>query len=326
MIDNCNRKINYLRISVTDRCNFRCKYCIPESGILLKSHQDILRIEEITEIVQYAAMLGITKVRLTGGEPLVRKGIVQLIRNIALIREIKDIALTTNGVLLRQNSAELKEAGLKRVNISINSLEEKKYSEITRGGNLHEVLGGITAANLTGLKPVKLNVVLINGFNDTEIEDFIQLTVENELDVRFIELMPIGEASFWSKEHFISNKIIIDSFPELIPITADNDESVATYYRLPGAKGRVGLINPISHHFCGNCNRIRLTADGKLKPCLHSDREVDIRSILRNPDGKEESQRVIDILKTTIENKPAGHGINCEGYQPVTRNMNQIGG
>lgn len=326
MNDTCGRNINYLRISITDLCNLRCKYCVPEKGVPLKMHRDILRFEEIAEIVKEAAGLGITKVRLTGGEPLVRKGIAQLIKMIAGNDEINDIALTTNGILLKKYAQELKEAGLKRVNISIDSLNEDKYREITRGGNLIDVLAGIAAAQKAGLKPIKLNVVLIGGFNDSEIESFIRLTIDHDLDVRFIELMPIGEASSWSQKNFISNRVVLQRFPGLIPLLAEDKGSPAEYYRLPGAKGKIGLINPISNQFCKNCNRIRLTADGKLKPCLHSDQEVDIRDSIRNSREKEKSGILANVLKVAIIQKPAGHQMNIAGYEPIIRNMYQIGG
>lgn len=323
MNDTCGRKINYLRISITDRCNLRCKYCIPKKGVHLKSHDEILRIEEITAIVREAAQLGVSKVRLTGGEPLIRRGVTKLIRNIATIDGIQDLAMTTNGTLLSKYAEELSLSGLKRVNISINSLSEKKYQEITRGGKLSDVLRGIEAAYKFKLTPVKLNVVLIKGFNDDEIEDFIKLTIDNDIDVRFIELMPIGEASSWSQEHFISNNIILQRFPVLLPLQSEDHGSAAVYYRMPGALGRIGLINPISNHFCNRCNRIRLTADGRLKPCLHSDHEVEVRNIIRN---NRSSESIIKLLQKAIVAKPAEHMLNIDGFEPIVRNMYQIGG
>jgi cyclic pyranopterin phosphate synthase len=323
MNDTCGRKINYLRISITDRCNLRCKYCIPKKGVHLKSHDEILRIEEITAIVREAAQLGVSKVRLTGGEPLIRRGVTKLIRNIATIDGIQDLAMTTNGTLLSKYAEELSLSGLKRVNISINSLSERKYQEITRGGKLSDVLRGIEAAYKFKLTPVKLNVVLIKGFNDDEIEDFIKLTIDNDIDVRFIELMPIGEASSWSQEHFISNNIILQRFPVLLPLQSEDHGSAAVYYRMPGALGRIGLINPISNHFCNRCNRIRLTADGRLKPCLHSDHEVEVRNIIRN---NRSSESIIKLLQKAIVAKPAEHMLNIDGFEPIVRNMYQIGG
>lgn len=320
VLDNIGRKINYLRISVTDLCNLRCKYCMPQRGLCKKSHDDILRIEELEAIVNQGVKIGIDKVRITGGEPLVRRGIIKLIERISGMDGIKDLAITTNGILLKKYAKELKNAGLSRVNISIDSLDKNKYKEITRGGNIGDVLGGIAAAKKVGLTPIKLNTVLIGGFNDDEIKDFIKLTLDEEIDVRFIELMPLGEASTWSRSHFIPNTIILDRFPELMPILKEDKSSPARYYRLPNGKGRVGLINPISNHFCSSCNRIRITSDGKIKPCLHSNDEINIRTLLK------ENIELKDILKLAIEAKPKEHMINDYEYQPVIRNMYQIGG
>ncbi|MDK2917921.1 MAG: 3,8-cyclase [Candidatus Petromonas sp.] len=320
MFDKQGRKINYIRISVTDLCNLRCRYCMPEEGIFKKNHQDILRIEEIEEIVRVGAKLGINKVRITGGEPLVRKGIVKLVEKISDIDGINDIALTTNGTLLKKYARDLKEAGLKRVNISIDSLNKNKYEAVTRGGDLQRVLEGIEAAKKEGLTPIKLNVVLIGGFNDDEIGDFIKLTIDDEIDVRFIELMPIGQASTWAKERFTPNTIVLEKYPKLVPICKEDKGSPAKYYRLPKAKGRIGLINPISSHFCRNCNRIRVTSDGKIKPCLHSNLEIDIREF------RKLEMNLFDIFKNAIESKPRKHNINNHEYEPIIREMYQIGG
>ncbi len=320
MLDNVGRKINYLRISVTDLCNLRCRYCMPEEGLCKKSHEDILRIEEIEEIVQEAAKLGINKVRITGGEPLIRKGIIELIRKISAVEQIKDIAMTTNGVLLGRYARELKEAGLNRVNISIDSLNKEKFSKITRGGNIKDVLDGIEEAKRVGLTPIKFNTVLIGGFNDDEIEAFVNLASSEDIDVRFIELMPLGQASTWAKEHFIPNTTVLDRFPELIPLCKDDKGSPAKYYKLPKGRGRIGLINPISSHFCGSCNRIRITADGRIKPCLHSNYEINIRSL------RKQNMELLDILKLAVESKPKEHTINNYEFEPIVRNMYQIGG
>jgi len=320
MLDNIGRRINYLRISVTDLCNLRCSYCMPEEGLCKKEHEEILRIEEIEELVREGAKLGIEKVRITGGEPLIRKGIIELISKISKIEEIKDLAMTTNGILLKKYIKELKDAGLKRVNISIDSLDKAKYHRITRGGDIEDVLEGIEEAKKAQLTPIKLNTVLIGGFNDDEIEDFVKLTYDENIDVRFIELMPLGQASTWAKEHFIPNTTVLDRFPELIPLCKEDKGSPAKYYKLPNGKGRVGLINPISSHFCSSCNRIRITADGKIKPCLHSNYEINIRSLLK------QDIKLSDILKLAVEAKPKEHTINNNEYEPVIRNMYQIGG
>ncbi|WP_432402236.1 GTP 3',8-cyclase MoaA [Wukongibacter sp. M2B1] len=320
MLDSIGRKINYLRISVTDLCNLRCRYCMPEDGLCKKDHKDILRIEEIEDIVRESAKIGIDKVRITGGEPLIRRGIIELVEKISRIKEIKDIAMTTNGILLKKYARALKDAGLNRVNISIDTFDKEKYEKITRCGNIEDVLEGVKEARKVGLAPIKLNTVLMGGFNDDEINDFVNLTMKENIDVRFIELMPLGQASTWAKENFIPNTTILDRFPELMPLCKDDKGSPAKYYKLPNGKGRVGLINPISNHFCSSCNRIRVTADGKIKPCLHSNYEINIRSLL------EESIKLSDILKLAIESKPKEHTINDLEYEPVIRNMYQIGG
>lgn len=320
MKDLYNRKINYMRISITDLCNLRCKYCMPSEGICKKDHDDILSLEEIVEIVKAGVKLGIDKVRITGGEPLVRKGIVEFIQLISNIDGIKDIAITTNGILLPKYAEDLKKAGLKRVNISIDSLNPQKYKEITRGGDLSKVLEGIKESIRVGLTPVKLNVVAVGGYNEDEIEDFINLTVDEPIDVRFIELMPIGEASEWGKEKFISNEYIQNKFTNLIELETESS-SPARYYKLPGAKGRVGFINPISNHFCGACNRIRLTSDGKLKPCLHSNNEIDILEAVKNS-----PEKIYDVLKSAILGKPEKHDLYSEDHEESNRSMFQIGG
>lgn len=320
MLDGEGREINYLRISVTDLCNLRCRYCIPEEGIIKKCHSDILSMEEIEEIVKVSTKLGVNKVRLTGGEPLVRRGIVGLVQKISEIPGINEVALTTNGTLLGQYAKELKKAGLKRVNISLDTLQEDRYEYITNGGRLKNVLEGIRVAKEVGLTPLKLNVVLVKGFNDDEIDDFINLTIENEYDIRFIELMPIGDNGDWSKEHSISNNIVLEKYPNLIPIINKDKSSPAQHYKLPGAKGRVGLINPISSHFCSSCNRIRLTADGKIKPCLHSNDEVDIKTVLR------EKGDILPIIAKAVKIKPKEHHMNEKNYSPIDREMIQIGG
>ncbi len=320
MKDTYRRNINYLRISVTDLCNLRCKYCMPESGVDKIQHCEVLSIEEIIKIAKESAKLGIRKVRITGGEPLVRKGIIDLVKGISEIEGIEDVAMTTNGLLLKKYGKELKEAGLNRVNISIDSLDPDKYRKITRGGEVRQVLEGIEEALKLGLHPIKLNTVIIGGENEADIPNLMNLTKIYPIDVRFIELMPIGEASTWSKEHFISNEEVRNRVPELVPLNQEIG-SPAKYYKLPGAKGRVGFIDPISSHFCAECNRLRVTFDGKLKPCLHSSQEIDLLPALR--EGKESLNK---LLKEAVNSKPEKHLLDTEDYEAVTRNMSQIGG
>ena len=319
MKDSFGREISYLRVSLTDRCNLRCKYCMPKDGIKDKvGHSDTLTLEEVYHIIQEFAQLGISKVRFTGGEPLVRKGIVDLISMTNKIPGIKEIAMTTNGLLLKRYAKELKQAGLSRVNISLDTLNKDKYKEITRGGNLENVLEGIQISKEIGLSPLKLNTVLIGGFNDDEIEDFIDLTIDNDIDLRFIELMPIGQAKDFSEDNFLSNNLILERNPQLIPVTKDDKSSPANYYKDPQGKGRIGIINPISCKFCADCNRVRLTATGKLKLCLHSNREIDLRSPIRN------NEDIRQLLIDSILSKEKEHRLEDKEY--IRRNMNEVGG
>lgn len=318
MKDSFEREINYLRVSLTDRCNLRCNYCMPKSGIADKlRHEDILSLEEIYILIQEFALLGIDKVRFTGGEPLVRREIVSLIEKTSKIEGIKDISITTNGILLKKMAKDLKRAGLRRVNISLDTLNKDKYREITRGGILSKVLEGIDEAIKVGLNPIKINTVLIGGFNDNEIRDLVALTKKG-IDVRFIELMPIGEAQNFARENFISTQKVLETLPELIPIKREDPSSPANYYKLPNTKGKVGLINPISCKFCEDCNRIRLTSSGDLKLCLHSNREIPLRDALRN------KENLSEIIKDAIRNKEEKHYLEEEKY--IDKNMNQIGG
>ena len=318
MRDNYSRDIDYLRISITDRCNLRCRYCMPEEGIEKRGHEEILSIEEILEITEAAARSGIKKVRITGGEPLVRRGVLELCQGISKLPGIDELAVTTNGILLPEMAEDLKKAGVGRVNISIDSLDPVKYAHITRHGELSRVLEGIRAALDAGLRPVKLNVVLMGGFNDDEIEAFVDLTRQDALEVRFIELMPIGEGvPFWEAS-YLSNEAVPERVPELVP-EEDVGRGVARLFRLPGAPGRVGLINPISSHFCESCNRLRLTADGKLKPCLHSDLEIKVRGL----HGEELEQALREAALAKPRRRTALSG---ESPSPAGRRMNQIGG
>jgi len=326
MKDSLGRRINYLRISVTDRCNLRCRYCMPEEGIEKKSHLDMLTLEEIFEAVKACAELGIDKIRITGGEPLVRKGLAGFIEKITGLPSIKDVALTTNGILLGQMAGDLKKAGLKRINISLDTMDERKYRYMTRGGKLGIMLDGMRRAVEVGLAPVKINTVLIKDFNEDEIGDFIKLTMNENIDVRFIELMPLGHAAGFAAEHYLPNTAILESFGELVPEEAVDKSSPARYYRLPGAKGRVGLINPISSKFCDHCNRIRLTADGKLKPCLHSDMETDIRGILRAAETDDRYRALQEAVSEAIRMKPGKHTLDDLKSKPTVRDMYTIGG
>ncbi|MFZ5639583.1 MAG: GTP 3',8-cyclase MoaA [Bacillota bacterium] len=327
MRDEFARDINYLRISVTDRCNLRCVYCMPPEGVSLAERDTILRNEEFLTIIRVAVKTGIRKIRLTGGEPLVRKGIVDLVREIGSIPAIDDIALTTNGVLLPQFAFPLKKAGLKRVNISLDTLKPERFREITRNGEIGQVWAGIRAARRVGLKPIKLNVVVIRGFNDDEIMDFINLTKKMPLHVRFIELMPIGASDCWAADKMITvpqiRSIIAAGGVELEPAKPVAGSGPAKYYRVPGAAGTVGFISAISDHFCGSCNRLRLTSEGQLRPCLQSPVEVDLRTPLRAGCSEDE---LAALINRTVAAKPEKHTMVTRGWDDNNRMMSQIGG
>lgn len=314
MQDTYGRKINYLRISVTDLCNLRCVYCMPENGVEKRCHTDVMSVEEVIRAVEAAADCGITKVRITGGEPLVRKGIIDICRGVASTPGIEEVCITTNGVLLPKYAAQLKEAGVSRLNISLDTLDPEKYAMLTRVGRLDDALAGLEAAEQAGFTGTKINAVLIGGINSGEISDLVGLTKDRDLEFRFIELMPIGECSQWDKERFIPGQTVLDAVPEL---AEDGMSGVSRMYRVPGWKGRVGLIDPISHRFCDRCNRIRITSDGKVKPCLHSAGEFDLRGLDR--------EGMAEVLRRAIESKPGRHMLEERSSESI-RNMNEIGG
>lgn len=313
MKDRFGRNITYLRISVTDLCNLRCKYCMPESGVESLCHSDILSIEEIVEIVKVASKNGIKKIRLTGGEPLVRRGFINLCKQISKIDEIEDIAITTNGVYLKDMADELFENKVRRINFSLDTLIKEKYNDITRRNDFDKTMESLFYAIKKGFK-VKINVVLIGGFNDDEIQDFVNLANDYDLEVRFIELMQIGETANWSKDKFVSNKIVLEKVPKL---EFDGVSGVAKIYKIKGQKGRIGLISPISCSFCEDCNRIRLTSDGKLKPCLHSKDEINLKGL--------SGEELEEVFKRGIFEKPEKHHLE-DGKSESARDMNKIGG
>jgi len=322
LYDSFQRPINYLRISVTDRCNLRCIYCMPAKGVRLMSHRDILTYEEIYTIARAAAELGINKVRLTGGEPLVRSGLTELVKMLAQIEAIDDISLTTNGTLLSRYAAELKQAGLKRVNISLDTLKSGKFGLITRGSlNLDDVLEGIEAARSVGLNPVKLNMVVMSGINDDELLDFAAKTINEEWHVRFIEFMPINS----SASYFVSVSDMrrrLELLGQLEPCLPSVGNGPAKYFRFPHARGTVGFITPISEHFCFHCNRLRLTADGRLRSCLLASDEVDLKQPLRGGIPLAGLKRLIEAA---VADKPLRHRL-AEGYVPKDRPFSQVGG
>ena len=312
--DSFGRKIEYLRLSVTDLCNSRCIYCMPEEGICKKEHGEMMSIEEMTEIVRAAHTLGIRKVRLTGGEPLVRKGILSLCQNIKTIDSDIELGVTTNGSLLAPMAQKLRAAGVDRLNISLDSLDPDTFRRITRTGNVQDVLEGIKAAHAAGFSDIKVNTVLLRGINHNDIHEIIKLTRDSDIHVRFIELMPIGVAKSWDKSRFMTTAELEQYLPGSALLKVDG---VARVYRLPGHTGTVGLICPMSHSFCPSCNKIRVTADGKLKPCLHSDQEIDLRGL--------RGEALIQAIEKGILQKPESHRFG-EAGSATARFMNQIGG
>lgn len=326
MLDQYNRQINYLRISVTDRCNLRCVYCMPENGVDLISHDDILRWEEMLKVVRACVRTGIRKIRLTGGEPLVRLGLTDFVRELDKIPEIDDIALTTNGLLLPRYAQELKDAGMNRVNVSLDTMQPDKFAKITRGGKLEDVWAGIAAAEAVGLGPIKVNCVVMRGTNDDEIVDFARLTLERPLHVRFIELMPIGTSDKWAG----SIRVPIDEIQQriaelglLTPKEGITGGGPAKYFVLPEGRGTIGFISAMSNHFCASCNRLRLTAEGRLRPCLHAKYEADLRGPIRAGISDDE---LTALVKDVIERKPKQHHMVDEGWADNVRVMSQIGG
>ena len=326
LLDPYKRRINYLRISITDRCNLRCRYCMPEEGIPLIPHESLLTYEEILRIVRLFAMEGISKVRITGGEPLVRKGMVSLVAQLAQIKGINDLSLTTNGVLLKELAADLKRAGLKRVNISLDSLRRDRFCQITRRDDYERVWEGIVEALSVGLSPIKINMVAIQGLNDDEIEPFARLTLHLPLTVRYIEYMPSGNGEEWREGNVLTIPQIkgrLEKMGRLNPIQENQKDGPALRFQFEGAVGEIGLIGAVSTHFCADCNRLRLTPDGKIRTCLFSDEEIDLREILR----KEGTDRDLkEKLYAALRTKPERHLINTHRFKKCQRNMSAIGG
>lgn len=317
--DRFNRKINYLRVSVTDLCNLRCVYCIGPNGVQRRTHDEILSFEEIVRMIRLAVAEGISRVRLTGGEPLVRRGIVDLVRMISAIDGIRDLSLTTNGLLLGRYARKLKDAGLDRVNVSIDSLCAKTFGAITGGGALDKALTGIEAAEAAGLTPMKLNIVLLSGVNVDEVLNFARLTFDHPWTVRFIEYMqtePVGNVSYYVST-LKARKKIEETFGALVPIEPWHSNGPLRKYRLARASGTIGFISAVSHSFCRWCNRLRLTSQGTLRACLVEGGEVDVRSILRSG-GTDENVR--EAFRTCVSLKPLKHG-------RITKlKMHEIGG
>lgn len=315
MWDDFGRKIKYLRLSVTDLCQYRCIYCMPSQGVEKLAHSQMLSVDECVDVTRACVELGVEKVRITGGEPLVRRGILDICRGIAAIDGVKELCMTTNGALLPKYAKDLKAAGVHRLNISMDTLNPEKFRRITRVGELEQALVGLAAAEEAGFTGTKINCVLLGGINDDEIAAMAALTRDRDIDVRFIELMPIGECARWDKERFLSGEAVLRALPEA---REAGYSGVARLYALPGHKGRIGLIDPLSHKFCSDCDKIRITADGKLKPCLHSAREFPLKGL--------RGEALKEAIGQAIAAKPREHHMDATHASDSLRGMSKIGG
>lgn len=325
LFDLHHRVVQYLRVSITDLCNLRCVYCRPPEGLKLTTHEEILRYEEILKLVTIARDMGIKKIRVTGGEPLVRRGVLQFLARLTSLEGIEDVGLTTNGVLLAEMAADLKAAGLRRINISLDSLRPEVFRDITRGDQLSAVLAGVDRVLELGFHPVKINVVLLRGINEIDVPAFAAMTFEKPVDIRFIERMPFGSDPVpedspppFSAQATLA--MIRHEFGDLLPVERCPLDGPATMYRLERAVGRIGVIDPVTGHFCGTCNRMRLTARGTLRPCLLSPNEIDVKGALRSGASRDELVRVI---QAAVLAKPMG---NTGAVQGQSRGMYLIGG
>lgn len=321
--DALGRTIHYLRVSVTDRCNFRCSYCMPREGVRWIPHQEILSYEELSRIIQAFVQLGVSKVRITGGEPLARRDVIPFIAKVAQLPGLQDLAMTTNGSMLSKYASDLKKAGLQRVNVSLDTLKSDRFSTLANCDALQQVLSGIASAEQAGLTPIKINVVVMNGMNTDELADFARMTLDKAYHIRFIEYMPF-QACAADEQRLVSmaamQKILADNgFDTLLPQIAG--DGPAKNYKILGAKGTIGFITPVTNHFCDQCNRLRLTADGRIKPCLLSNTEFDVKSLLRAGVSDPE---LLNFLRHTIWTKPSHHQLDT---QPILeRGMSKIGG
>ena len=323
--DSYERKIDYLRLSVTDRCNLRCTYCMPATGVPKLTHSDVLSYEEILRLARVAIGMGISKIRITGGEPLLRKDILYLCKKIASMPGMNSLSITTNGVLLSRFARELLEVGVQRINISLDTLKRERFAAIARHDSFREVWHSILTAHEVGLSPIKLNTVVMQGVNDDEIEDLARLTFRYPFHVRFIEFMP-----FLTDEHsnrFLPSDDILERLRRvapLIPATSPEGNGPASHYRFPDAPGMIGIISPISHHFCPTCNRLRLTSDGKLRTCLFASEETDLKPVLRNGGSDND---LIEVIRAAIGRKPEKHSLDSGIFRKcINRSMSSIGG
>jgi len=325
LIDNCNRHLNYLRISITDRCNLQCRYCVPHDLIPKLSHGEILTYEEILRVVRIATRLGISKVRVTGGEPLVRKGVYDFLKALVATEGLKDVSLTTNGVLLKDNLLKIQSAGIARINVSLDTLNRKKYREITGYDDFDRVWQGIEKAHEMGFYPIKLNIVALKGVNDDEFVEMARLSFRYPFHVRFIEYMPIGQSDFNAGSLLLAPEIKdrIRAIGNLVPVQGVQHDGPAQRYKFEDAKGEVGFIPALSQHFCNKCNRLRLTASGHLRPCLLADHQEDLKDLLRKGCS---DQELANIFFMAIQHKPSDHNLASQNPTRVCSQMRAIGG
>lgn len=324
LVDKYERHLNYLRISITDRCNLQCVYCRPTSLVPTLPHAEILSYEEILRVVDVGVGLGISKIRITGGEPLVRRGVFSFLKQLTDIHGLRDVSLTTNGLLLRDNVNRIKEAGIRRINVSLDSLRPERYAHITGRDCFGRVWQGIQKAHANGLSPIKLNVVALRGVNDDELTDLARLSLDYPFHIRFIEYMPMGNAALENTAHTMLTAEIrqrLKPLGPLTPVTRNASDGPAERFRIAGAKGEIGFISAISQHFCHRCNRLRLTASGQLRSCLLSDRQFDLKRVLRSACSDKE---VAAVFLDAVQHKPAAHG-KGSGLR-VNGQMSAIGG
>ena len=326
MLDQYHRPINYLRLSVTDRCNLRCVYCMSEKGVSFIDHSEILTYEEMLHIVTLCVKTGISKVRVTGGEPLVRKGIISFLEKLGRIQGLDEISLTTNGIKLKQFVQDIRRCGICRINVSMDTLRPERFHQVTRKDLFKQVWEGIDAAAAAGLHPIKINVVAMHGINDDEILDFARLTYKKPFHIRFIEKMPVGKSDAATRQAFLSTDEIISQISTLgtlRPLNSGPLDGPAQRFALKGAAGEIGFIGALSHEFCETCNRLRLTADGQLRACLFSNRQTDLKTPLRQGN---DDKNLLRLITNTILNKPSRHDLRTGQPRKCTRTMNSIGG
>lgn len=325
LIDTCNRHLNYLRISITDRCNLRCVYCEPQKQIKKLHHNQILTYEELTRLIRVGVNLGIRKVRITGGEPLVRKGIDHFLFQLCSMKQLHDISLTTNGTLLKNHLDPIQQAGIKRINISLDTLKPGKFQKISGFNGFTRVWKAIIEAHERGFYPLKLNVVVLGGINDDEIEELAKLSFDYPFHIRFIEYMPVGPTPLFFERAIYADEILgrLTKLGELVQVRKEPMDGPAKRLKFRNAPGEIGIISPMTHHFCDQCNRLRLTADGRLRPCLLCNDSIDIKTLIRS--GASDNE-LAGLFMKAARNKPARHHLVSGNIEHISDQMSSIGG